>query len=146
MAILAEVPGIQVVVKVEGRVAAEFPDPEPQHRRALDPVSCVYIESVDDARFVVEVVVYRSYDFTRDEKHSLWVHVEVDGERCGMAGCEITKEQVTASPGGRRERLDSARERRGSHIFLQKFRFATIKKGTAAMMHLYLLPVLSSTR
>ncbi|KAK8013071.1 hypothetical protein PG991_010446 [Apiospora marii] len=79
MAILTEIPGIQVVVKVDGKDATEYPSPDPQHRQAICPTSCVYIESVDDARFAVELVVDESYDFARDEEHHLLIRVEIDG-------------------------------------------------------------------
>ncbi|KAK8113548.1 hypothetical protein PG984_014074 [Apiospora sp. TS-2023a] len=129
MAILAEIPGIQAVVKVDGRLATEYPDPDPEHRRAiLCPVSCVYIESVDDAPFTVELVADGAYNFARDEEHYLHIRVDVDGERYGIAGCEINKDQVAASQGGKRVCLDEAGERRGAHVFFQKFRFATMKR------------------
>ncbi|KAK7936124.1 hypothetical protein PG985_001619 [Apiospora marii] len=79
MAILAELPGFQVVVRVDGKDATEYPSHDPQHRQATCPVSCVYIESVDDARFAVELLVDESYNFARDEEHHLRIRVEVDG-------------------------------------------------------------------
>ncbi|KAK8064990.1 hypothetical protein PG997_011737 [Apiospora hydei] len=129
MAILEKIPGIQVAVKVDDRVATEYPNTDPQHRRGFRPVSCVYTESVDDARLTVELAVDESYNFARDEGHHLLFRVEVDGARCGKTECEVTKEQVAGSQGGcERVSLDAARERRDGYEYLQKFRFAAMRK------------------
>ncbi|KAK8058004.1 hypothetical protein PG994_008452 [Apiospora phragmitis] len=72
MAALDSYPGIGVMVRVRGRMAAEYPVPASQlGRTPICPSTHAYIESFDDAEFSVSLAVDELYDFARDEDHRL---------------------------------------------------------------------------
>ena len=71
MAVLDEVPGIQVAVQINGRDAVEYDDPEPpSHDHATCPISSKYIECIDDAEFSIRCVANRDYNWGY-KKHGL---------------------------------------------------------------------------
>ncbi|KAI1428551.1 hypothetical protein F5Y12DRAFT_711187 [Xylaria sp. FL1777] len=83
MAVLDEVPGIEVSILVNGQKAIEYVDP---HASKLDldghlkyPVVTKYIESIDDAEFSVKLAVDDDVYAWDEIKHGLAIKVEVDG-------------------------------------------------------------------
>ena len=85
MAVVDGLPGVEVTVKVGGRKAVEYDDPD-----AADAVDTLpnpackttskYIESVDNAEFALLLNISHSYDWGYRD-HSLSVHLFVDGQQ-----------------------------------------------------------------
>ncbi|KAK7936123.1 hypothetical protein PG985_001618 [Apiospora marii] len=132
MAVLDEVPGVGVLVRVRGRIAQEYPDrrapPGPLPHRP--PSTTIYIESFDDAEFSVEFAVDELYDFSRDEGHYLKFAVAVDGTRL-KAACDISREDVAAGHGRARNALDRATswDAQKVNCYAEKFRFPIVERG-----------------
>ncbi|KAI1458285.1 hypothetical protein F4805DRAFT_425164 [Annulohypoxylon moriforme] len=83
MAILEEVPGIEVTVVVAGRDATEYDDPDAseQPNEAADcPTSTKYIECIDGANFSVKYHLTNDYDWSY-QNHSLTFTLHADGTR-----------------------------------------------------------------
>ncbi|KAK8013070.1 hypothetical protein PG991_010445 [Apiospora marii] len=131
MAVLDEVPGVGVVVRVRGRIAQEYPDrrtqPGPLPHRP--PSTTIYIESFDDAEFSVEFAVDESNDFARDEGHYLKFALAVDGTRL-KAVCDISREDVAVGHGRARNSLDRATSWDGQKVncYVEKFRFPIVER------------------
>ncbi|KAK7936126.1 hypothetical protein PG985_001621 [Apiospora marii] len=103
MAILEEVPGVQVFVQVKGRIATEYPNPDSQQQQQERtpngcPVVDRYIESFDNGHFAIVTEVGLTHDFNY-KNHALSFHVYVDG-RYKVNNC-TSKEYVWAGAGRR---------------------------------------------
>ncbi|KAI1411290.1 hypothetical protein F5Y13DRAFT_65199 [Hypoxylon sp. FL1857] len=61
MAVLEDVPGIKVTVRIGGVDCTEYDDPEVPEQQPAQPTSLKYIESPDDAKFAICVAVDDSY-------------------------------------------------------------------------------------
>ncbi|TRX88622.1 hypothetical protein FHL15_010481 [Xylaria flabelliformis] len=93
MAILADVPGIEVTVQVAGKEAVEYdPDAEEGHslaESATCPTATKYIECIDEAPFSIKIATSRRYAWGY-KGHSLGFLVHIDGN-------EITS-RIVSSP------------------------------------------------
>ncbi|KAK8013073.1 hypothetical protein PG991_010448 [Apiospora marii] len=103
MAILEDVPGVQVFVQVKGRIATEYPNPDrQQQQQERTPNGCPvvdrYIESFDNGHFAIVTEVGPTHDFNY-KNHALSFHVYVDG-RYKVNNC-TSKEYVWAGAGRR---------------------------------------------
>ncbi|KAK8004591.1 conidiation protein 6 [Apiospora arundinis] len=99
MAVLNGLPGIGVVVRVNGSLANEYPAPDPNPPRfAFRKCTSAYILSSDDVEFSVGLAVDELYDFSLDEDYQLRFRVTIDGDRL-EAECMISKDQVAAGHG-----------------------------------------------
>ncbi|RYP90320.1 hypothetical protein DL770_003543 [Monosporascus sp. CRB-9-2] len=79
MAILEELPGVKVTVRVEGKDCVEYEDPDAADIQTSCPTSSKYIESVDDAEFCIHFHIDSDYNW--DYKgHSLSMAVRVDNQ------------------------------------------------------------------
>ncbi|KAK8064989.1 hypothetical protein PG997_011736 [Apiospora hydei] len=117
MAVLDEIPGIGVVVRVGGLIVEEYHVPAGSQElvRTICPFTYTYIVSSDDTEFSVGIAVDELYDFSRSEDHRLHFSVTVDGDRLA-ASCGITRENVRAGYGRARDsvvRATSFDARRG---------------------------------
>ncbi|KAI1213389.1 uncharacterized protein F4807DRAFT_410917 [Annulohypoxylon truncatum] len=95
MAILEELPGIEITVVVAGRDAIEYDDPDASEhsiREAECPTSTKYIECVNDANFGVKYRLTKDYDWTY-KNHCLHFSLAADGTR--LRGTVITKDDFT---------------------------------------------------
>ncbi|KAI0133261.1 hypothetical protein F4776DRAFT_664024 [Hypoxylon sp. NC0597] len=61
MAILEDVPGIKVTVRVGGVDCVEYDDPEVPEKQPAQPTSSKYIESPNDAEFTMVITVDHNY-------------------------------------------------------------------------------------
>ncbi|KAF2964987.1 hypothetical protein GQX73_g8579 [Xylaria multiplex] len=84
MAILRDLPGVQVTVQVAGKDAKEYDaDEEGEQPLAGDPACPTvtkYIESIDDARFAIKVTASSDYEWGY-RNHALAAEVKIDGNR-----------------------------------------------------------------
>ncbi|RYP07025.1 hypothetical protein DL764_002784 [Monosporascus ibericus] len=83
MAILEELPGVKVTVRIAGKDCVEYEDPDAGDIQASCPTSSKYIESVDDAEFCIHFHMDSEYNWDYKE-HSLCVGVCVDGQMLTM--------------------------------------------------------------
>ncbi|KAI1354523.1 hypothetical protein F5Y01DRAFT_311721 [Xylaria sp. FL0043] len=83
MAVLEEVPGVEVTVQVGGQDAVEYVDPHASDSDLDDDLECPvvsrYIESIDDTEFSIKIAVDNDVYAWKDVKHSLGATIEVDG-------------------------------------------------------------------
>ncbi|KAI1469458.1 uncharacterized protein F4812DRAFT_470407 [Daldinia caldariorum] len=83
MAILRDVPGIQVTVQVAGNDAIEYEDPDASEggetRDATCPTSIKYIECVDEAEFAIKLRVDDTYQWGH-KNNALMTHLRLDGK------------------------------------------------------------------
>ncbi|KAI1640149.1 hypothetical protein F4809DRAFT_591663 [Biscogniauxia mediterranea] len=121
MAILEEIPGIEVTVQVNGRNAIEYDDPHAseQESAADSPTSCKYIESIDDAEFSVSVVATGRY--TWRHHHALLATLYADGQRVRGKVMEVSSSDNRITIEGRRH-FDMKKQQ----WYLQRFKFAAI--------------------
>ncbi|KAI1505430.1 hypothetical protein F5X99DRAFT_244249 [Biscogniauxia marginata] len=106
MAILKEVPGVEVTVQVNDRDAIEYDDPHAseQESDAASPTSHNYIESIDDANFSVCVVATSQYRWGYPY-HDIELKVLADGQfiRCQfISERDLTAGRCVRSIKGRR--------------------------------------------
>ncbi|KAI1738370.1 hypothetical protein F4680DRAFT_188973 [Xylaria scruposa] len=82
MAILDDVPGVEVTVRVAGKEAVEYdPDEEERHslvESATSPTTTKYIESIDGAHFSIKIAASHRYAWGYKD-HSLAFAVYIDG-------------------------------------------------------------------
>lgn len=78
MAVLEGVPGVKVTIRVNNVDCVEYDDPEPPEHPA-QPTSSKYIESSDNAKFVIRFEVNHSYRWGY-RKHVLCFRCYVDGK------------------------------------------------------------------
>lgn len=79
MAILDEVPGVEVAVQIAGEDVVEYDDPEPpSNDNATYPISNKYIECIDGAEFRIRYKAGEQYNWGY-KNHSLQFKVQVDG-------------------------------------------------------------------
>ncbi|KAK8034063.1 hypothetical protein PG993_009058 [Apiospora rasikravindrae] len=128
MAVLKGITGVQVYVRVGGRIAAEYRDPEPPPPTPNRcPVICKYIESFTNYPFVIDTYVDPNYDFSYKD-HTLSFHVYVDGKY--MVNNCTSKEYVLAGCGYRTVRGPVTMDEQGANVVQQKFRFSLVQTGT----------------
>ncbi|OTA98669.1 hypothetical protein M426DRAFT_17181 [Hypoxylon sp. CI-4A] len=77
MAVLEEVPGIKVTVRIDGVDCQEYDDPQDPDQPPACPKSSKYIESRDDAKFTIYLTVDRGYKWGY-KKHVLSFSTYVD--------------------------------------------------------------------
>lgn len=127
MAVLDDVPGIQVFVKVKGGIATEYPDPGRQQPTENGcPVVCSYIESFDNRHFAIVTDVNRFHDFSL-QNHTLSFRVYVDGGY--MVNNCITEDYVRYGYGRRTVSGPLMLDERGQSTVQQKFKFAAVMRG-----------------
>ncbi|CAJ2511373.1 Uu.00g069980.m01.CDS01 [Anthostomella pinea] len=84
MAILEDVPGLEVTVRVAGADLPEHDDPHGQEIESAAansaPAVCKYLECADDAEFHVHIRVHPDYEWGY-RNHSLVARTYVDGKR-----------------------------------------------------------------
>ncbi|KAI1494819.1 hypothetical protein F5X96DRAFT_615538 [Biscogniauxia mediterranea] len=121
MAILEEIPGIEVTVQVNGRNAIEYDDPHAseQESAADSPTSCRYIESIDDAEFSVSVVATSRY--TWRHHHAFRATLYADGQRVGKKVMKESSSDNRITIEGRHH-FDMKKQQ----WYLQHFKFAAI--------------------
>ncbi|GAW26022.1 hypothetical protein SAMD00023353_1900350 [Rosellinia necatrix] len=82
MAVLEDIPGVEVTVRVAGEDAVEHDDAHKEKRGSDEHDTCPavtrYIESIDDAEFAIMIAADRDYDWGYKD-HSLAFTVRVDG-------------------------------------------------------------------
>ncbi|KAI0851670.1 hypothetical protein F5Y00DRAFT_228947, partial [Daldinia vernicosa] len=81
MAVLKDVPGIEVVVKVAGNDATEYEDPnasEQDSTNAFYPTSTKYIECIDGAEFAIQMRVTGDYQW-KGQINALNFYIRIDG-------------------------------------------------------------------
>ncbi|KAK6953414.1 hypothetical protein Daesc_005718 [Daldinia eschscholtzii] len=82
MAVLEDVPGIEVVVQVAGRDAIEYEDPnasERETRGATCPTSTKYIECIDGAEFSIRTTITNAYQWGHHSKSAVKLRFRMDG-------------------------------------------------------------------
>ncbi|KAI0830442.1 hypothetical protein F5Y06DRAFT_206707 [Hypoxylon sp. FL0890] len=79
MAVLKEVPGIKVTVRIDGVDCTEYDDPEAAEQKSEKPTSSKYIESPDNAKFTIFVAVNTKYKWGY-KNHALSFKAYVDSE------------------------------------------------------------------
>ncbi|KAI1074505.1 hypothetical protein F5B20DRAFT_563534 [Whalleya microplaca] len=80
MAILEDVPGVQVTVEINGQDVREYNDPDASESGPADcPTSYKYIECIDDAEFSVKARISEDYEWGYKD-HSLATRLYVDGK------------------------------------------------------------------
>ncbi|RYP53174.1 hypothetical protein DL768_001767 [Monosporascus sp. mg162] len=89
MAILEELPGVKVTVRVEGKDCVEYEDPDAADIQTSRPTSSKYIESVDDAEFCVHFHMDSNYNWDYRE-HCLVVAVYADNQWLNSSFVEKT--------------------------------------------------------
>ncbi|OTB13772.1 hypothetical protein K445DRAFT_158486 [Daldinia sp. EC12] len=81
MAVLEDVPGIEVVVQVAGRDAIEYEDPNASERETRDatcPTSTKYIECIDGAEFSIRTTITNGYQWGHS-KSAVELRFRIDG-------------------------------------------------------------------
>ncbi|KAI1101993.1 hypothetical protein F4804DRAFT_281533 [Jackrogersella minutella] len=78
MAVLQDVPGVEVTVEIAGRDAVEYDDPDAREQDSTKPTSSKYIECIDGAKFGIKMVVTEGYEWGY-KNHSLSARSYVDG-------------------------------------------------------------------
>ncbi|XXG97356.1 hypothetical protein Hte_003654 [Hypoxylon texense] len=77
MAVLEEILGVTITVRVNGVDCVEYDDPEASDKQPTWPTSSKYIESPDDAEFSIHTTIDSNYDWG-DQNHVLSVLHTVD--------------------------------------------------------------------
>ncbi len=99
MAILEDVPGIKITVRVEGVDCTEYDDTNADNAQEPYPTSSRYIESIDDATFSIHLEMdsayiwgYKTHILTFKAKaDGKQLHTKVLKERHLTKGCGISK-------------------------------------------------------
>ncbi|KAI1252145.1 hypothetical protein MGN70_006718 [Eutypa lata] len=78
MAILDDVPGIEVAVQINGQDVVEYDDPDASELDAPCPTSSKYIECIDDAVFAIRCRATSHYKWGY-KNHSLHFRAMADG-------------------------------------------------------------------
>ncbi|RYP63307.1 hypothetical protein DL771_009339 [Monosporascus sp. 5C6A] len=79
MAVLDEVPGIEVAVQINGRNVVEYDDPDASEQARPCPTSSKYIESIDDAEFTIRYTASLDYNWEGYQDHVLRFRAFADG-------------------------------------------------------------------
>ncbi|OTA85308.1 hypothetical protein M434DRAFT_164023 [Hypoxylon sp. CO27-5] len=95
MAVLEDVPGIKVTVRINGVDCVEYDDPEAREEEPAQPTSSKYIESPNDAEFTIMVTVDDNYKWGY-KNHVLSFNTLVDSNRIQ---CPIIREGHTLACG-----------------------------------------------
>ncbi|KAK8857331.1 hypothetical protein PGQ11_013243 [Apiospora arundinis] len=129
MAVLDNVPGVQVFVRVKGQIATEYPSPDHQQQQLQDtengcPVVCNYIESFDNRHFAIVTDVGSAYGFFSGG-HALSFRVYVDGEY--MVNTCTTQDYVWQGCGRRTVSGPMMLDKCGQNLVQQKFKFSAVQ-------------------
>ncbi|RYP72241.1 hypothetical protein DL770_007985 [Monosporascus sp. CRB-9-2] len=79
MAVLDDVPGIEVAVQINGRDVIEYDDPDASNHVRSCPTSSKYIESIDDAEFTIRYKASLDYNWEGCRDHVLRFRAFADG-------------------------------------------------------------------
>ncbi|KAI0476945.1 hypothetical protein F4859DRAFT_68656 [Xylaria cf. heliscus] len=94
MAILKNIPGLEVTVQVAGTELVEYDADEEETKSLAESTTCPtatkYIQCIDEAEFAIKIVASRRYAW-RYKKHSLYFGVHIDGNYAAS--------RVISSPG-----------------------------------------------
>ncbi|KAK8113549.1 hypothetical protein PG984_014075 [Apiospora sp. TS-2023a] len=128
MAVLEDVPGIQVFVQVKGRIATEYPNPDREQQQQPTPNGCPvvsrYTESFDNGHFAIVTEVGLTHDFNY-KNHTLSFHVHVDGEY--MVNNCTSKEYVLAGAGRRTVSGPIMLDEKSGKVVQQAIKFSAVK-------------------
>lgn len=127
MAVLNEVPGIEVTVAINNVQCVEYEDPDAAGKRTARPTSSKFVESIDEAKFAIDYKVHHNYNWGH-KGHSLQFNCWVDNKHIG--GKLARSRDVTPfKPAGAQINgmivFDDATNSWGK----QKLRFAAVKTG-----------------
>lgn len=128
MAILEDVPGVTVTVRINGVDCVEYDDPEAPGQQPSQPTtSSKYIESPDDTEFTIHIKVDSRYDWSY-KNHSLKVRTFADATYIGGVFCE---EKLSVSGIAEREITGKYELCRDTGYWQQrKPKFSAVKTGT----------------
>ncbi|TGJ85624.1 hypothetical protein E0Z10_g3169 [Xylaria hypoxylon] len=98
MAVIDQVPGIEVTIQVDGENATEYVDPHAPDSD-LDanhecPIITKYIESIDDTKFSVKVAIDDDAYAWDDIEHCLSSSIVIDGNYVGDGLIEMGQKEV----------------------------------------------------
>ncbi|KAI2610724.1 uncharacterized protein GGS25DRAFT_479531 [Hypoxylon fragiforme] len=82
MAVLNEVPGIEVTVAINNVQCVEYEDPDAAGKRTARPTSSKFVESIDEAKFAIDYKVHHNYNWGH-KGHSLQFNCWVDNKHIG---------------------------------------------------------------
>ncbi|KAI5928446.1 hypothetical protein F4810DRAFT_4894 [Camillea tinctor] len=99
MAIIEAIPGIEVTIQVNGQKAVEYDDPHASEQESFAdcPISCKYIESIDDATFRASITASQAYSWRH---HAFAATLYADGQRVGSHVMEKSYDEHRTSLGG----------------------------------------------
>ncbi|KAI1173287.1 hypothetical protein F4777DRAFT_600758 [Nemania sp. FL0916] len=117
MAILDEVPGIEVTVLVNGRPATEFDDPD----SCGYPVVSKYIEAIDDATFKIKVKINPDLYAWKPVSH--WLRA-----RTGIDGREISRSVIKPGTKSFSVKGEDVYDERSKDSYQNSFKFSAIKR------------------
>ncbi|KAL7627141.1 hypothetical protein AAE478_003917 [Parahypoxylon ruwenzoriense] len=124
MAILEDVPGVELTVVVNGRDAVEYEDPAPPEQEPAGcPSSSKYIECVDGAEFTIKSRITSDYEWGY-RNHAVRIDFMVDGK---LIRCKVSK-QPNAVNGVAEQVLDGLKSycSKTRQWMLHRFKFAAI--------------------
>lgn len=131
MAVLDEVPGVEITVQVAGRDATEYDDPDAAQREPSEaaevPTSIKYIECVGGAEFTITTRVQNTYGWGY-MNHSLSSNVYVDGK--SVNGHLISQSHLYNGLNTRITKGNTAYDHTTGQWLLQRFKFSAISTGT----------------
>lgn len=128
MAILQEVPGVAVTIRVNDVDCVEYDDPNASEQPLDKPTSSKYIESPDDAEYTIHIKIDSAYDWSY-KNHMMGVTAASDGLH--ISSDVFTKDNEVT------ERDISAREefcQDTNHWHSRKPMFSRVKIGTSDVL------------
>lgn len=124
MAILDDVPGIEVAVQINGQDVVEYDDPDASELDAPCPTSSKYIECIDDAVFAIRCRATSHYKWGY-KNHSLHFRAMADG-------CRLTGRLLSEKNAGCDTCINGISEDDPltDQSYLRRCKFSTISTGT----------------
>ncbi|KAI1780837.1 hypothetical protein F4818DRAFT_18679 [Hypoxylon cercidicola] len=124
MAVLEVPPGIAVTVRINGVDCVEYDDPEAPKRQSVGdiPVSCKYIESLDDSEFSVHLKLSGNNDRYCYKNHGLAFSLSVDGLKVASTVFDKKSRHLEGEMKGKQYFCPVTRSWR-----MHRFKFSTVK-------------------
>ncbi|KAI0535622.1 hypothetical protein GGR58DRAFT_529297 [Xylaria digitata] len=99
MAILTNLPGVQVTVQIASEDAKEYDageEEQPPAEHPACPIVTKYIESIDDAQFVIKVTASSDYEWGY-QNHALRATVNIDGNHISSKTISSPRESTISN-------------------------------------------------
>lgn len=127
MAVLQEVPGIEVAVRIHNQDVTEYSDPHASESNCATEFKCPqvtkYIEAIDNAEFAIRIRVKKDEYAWGEMGHHLVATITVDGTLISRQRISSGKDWNFTVEGTNHQDLNS------KLWYIQKPKFAAISKG-----------------